>query len=272
VEIPATSDNIPGTLVLRDSSGNLSAGVITADVTGDITGDVTGNVTGNSSTATALQTSRTIELTGDVTGSASFNGTANASISANIGSGVIVDADINAAAGIVDTKLATITTAGKVANSATTGTSDNIPGTLVLRDASGNLSAGAVAATTCTINKNSSGQIVLLKGAGANTGIASGVVGGANTFEITTEDANSNQATRLLIRGGATSISNIEFYEGPRGLESLILLLDSTNKNMFISNGTAPTVNPVGGGNLYVEAGALKYRGSSGTVTTIANA
>jgi hypothetical protein len=32
---------------------------------------------------------------------------------------------------------------------------------------------------------------------------------------------------------------------------------------------TLPASNPVGGGVLYVEAGALKYRGSSGTVTTI---
>jgi hypothetical protein len=35
---------------------------------------------------------------------------------------------------------------------------------------------------------------------------------------------------------------------------------------------TAPTSNPTGGGILYVEAGALKYRGSSGTVTIIAPA
>jgi hypothetical protein len=35
---------------------------------------------------------------------------------------------------------------------------------------------------------------------------------------------------------------------------------------------TVPTTNPTNGGVLYVEAGALKYRGSSGTVTTIANA
>jgi parallel beta-helix repeat protein len=33
-----------------------------------------------------------------------------------------------------------------------------------------------------------------------------------------------------------------------------------------------PTTNPAGGGVLYVESGALKYRGSSGTVTTIASA
>lgn len=32
---------------------------------------------------------------------------------------------------------------------------------------------------------------------------------------------------------------------------------------------TVPASNPTGGGVLYVEAGALKYRGSSGTVTTL---
>ena len=35
---------------------------------------------------------------------------------------------------------------------------------------------------------------------------------------------------------------------------------------------TAPTTNPTLGGVLYVESGALKYRGSSGTITTIAPA
>jgi hypothetical protein len=41
---------------------------------------------------------------------------------------------------------------------------------------------------------------------------------------------------------------------------------------IFIANSVAPTSNPTGGGILYVQAGALKYRGSSGTVTTLANA
>ena len=36
--------------------------------------------------------------------------------------------------------------------------------------------------------------------------------------------------------------------------------------------GTVPASNPTGGGVLYAEGGALKWRGSSGTVTTIANA
>jgi len=42
---------------------------------------------------------------------------------------------------------------------------------------------------------------------------------------------------------------------------------------VFIANRTAaPTTNPTGGGILYCESGALKFRGSSGTVTTIAPA
>lgn len=39
-----------------------------------------------------------------------------------------------------------------------------------------------------------------------------------------------------------------------------------------IANGTAPTTSPASTGQLFVEAGALKYRGPSGTVTTIAPA
>ena len=42
---------------------------------------------------------------------------------------------------------------------------------------------------------------------------------------------------------------------------------------MAIANASAaPSVNPAGGGILYVEDGALKYRGSKGTVTVIATA
>jgi hypothetical protein len=46
----------------------------------------------------------------------------------------------------------------------------------------------------------------------------------------------------------------------------------SAAKVLGLANATAPTTSPAGMGQLYVEAGALKYRGSSGTITTIANA
>ena len=58
----------------------------------------------------------------------------------------VVNADISATAGIVDTKLATISTAGKVSNSATTATNANTASAIVARDASGNFSAGTITA------------------------------------------------------------------------------------------------------------------------------
>ena len=54
---------------------------------------------------------------------------------------------------------------------------------------------------------------------------------------------------------------------------SLTAGLGSGSKVIGIANASVvPTTNPVGGGVLYVQAGALRWRGSSGTVTTIANA
>ena len=63
-----------------------------------------------------------------------------------IADGAIVNGDINSSAGIVDTKLATISTAGKVSNSATTATATAGNSTIVARDASGNFAAGTVTA------------------------------------------------------------------------------------------------------------------------------
>ena len=54
----------------------------------------TGNLSGNATTATTLQTARTIALTGRVTGSASFNGGANASIATAIAAGSITGTDL----------------------------------------------------------------------------------------------------------------------------------------------------------------------------------
>ena len=60
--------------------------------------------------------------------------------------------------------------------------------------------------------------------------------------------------------GGNVGIRTSSQFGGGRGV-------------VAIANASAaPTVDPANGGVLYVENGALKYRGSSGTVTTIAPA
>ena len=53
-------------------------------VAGTFEGALTGNVAGNATTATTLQTARTISLTGDVSGSVSFDGSSNVSITATV--------------------------------------------------------------------------------------------------------------------------------------------------------------------------------------------
>ena len=66
----ATSTNSANAVVARDSSGNFSAGTVTAALAG------------NATTATTLQTARTVSLSGDVSGSVSFNGSQNVNITA----------------------------------------------------------------------------------------------------------------------------------------------------------------------------------------------
>lgn len=77
----------------------------------------------------------------------------------------------------------------------------------------------------------------------------SGTAGAAITFtQAMTLDASGNLGL------GATSFGT------------------SSARVIGIANGTAPSTSPAGIGQLYVEGGALKFRGSSGTVTTIAPA
>lgn len=88
-----------------------------------------------------------ITLAGHVTGTGSTNSTVNTTISNNV-----VTNDMLAGS-ISDTKLNTITTAGKVSNSATTATSTNTNSAIVTRDGSGNFSAGTI---TASLNGNAS--------------------------------------------------------------------------------------------------------------------
>ena len=70
----------------------------------------------------------------------------------------IVDGDINSAAGISDTKLGTISTALKVANTATTATSANTASAIVARDASGNFAATSITAALIGASTSTTGN------------------------------------------------------------------------------------------------------------------
>ncbi len=109
--IAANMPDLTATKVTSSSTITASSGFI-----GNLTGNVTGNLTGTASaatlaaSATALATGRTIALTGDVTyTSGSFDGTGNVTGTASIGSGVIVNDDVNASAAIAFSKMENLT-------------------------------------------------------------------------------------------------------------------------------------------------------------------
>lgn len=122
-------------------------------------------------------------------------------------------------------------------------------------------------------------------------------MGGNLTYNFTTSSFRSNLVSTgfyILANQGATSTrptfapskSDDNTGLGWAGADQLSLIaggiegarIEEGNNgtvgcHVFIPDlTTAPTGNPTGGGYLYVEAGALKYRGSSGTITTIAPA
>jgi hypothetical protein len=76
----------------------------------------------------------------------------------------ITNADIHGSAAIADTKLATIVSSGKVANSATTATSAGTANAIVARDGSGNFTAGTITATLNGNATNISGTVAVANG------------------------------------------------------------------------------------------------------------
>jgi hypothetical protein len=130
--------------------------------------------------------------------------------------------------------------------------------------------------------------ILVVQSGSGNTGIDLYAPSSASDPYIVGGHATNGSKTNFLIKARdaiGTTTDGSDFYLDSGagvsgGLDGNIGLLTTSvanwqamEKGIFIANAvTVPTGNPTGGGFLYVEAGALKYRGSSGTVTTIANA
>ncbi len=97
----------------------------------------------------------------------------------------------------------------------------------------------------------------------------------SSTSYITPEDNVSG--ARIVTGGvlslatGGTTVRAVLDASGNLGL-GVSSFGTSAAKVLGLANATAPSSSPAGMGQLYVEGGALKFRGSSGTVTTIAPA
>jgi hypothetical protein len=223
---------ISNSTIIDDSRNIVNAGIITATL---FVGAVTG---------TATSTTNIPNLTGDITSVNSVT---------SIAAGVIVNADINASAGIVDTKLATISTALKVSNSATTATNANTASAIVARDASGNFSAGTITASltgtasNVTTNANLTGHVTsvgnaAVLGSFTSANLAAALTdetgSGANVFAtsptLVTPILGSASATNLNVSGVTTSAT---FNTGVIGSQtSGILTTTTTTANQVLDS------------------------------------
>ena len=125
------------------------------------------------------------------------------------GNASIVNADINASAGIVDTKLATIATAGKVNNSATTAVSTNTASAIVARDSSNNFSAGTITAALTGTASSATALATARTIQGVSfDGTANITVATAGSGISVTGTAIANTGV-LSVNGNAGAISNV---------------------------------------------------------------
>jgi hypothetical protein len=195
----ATNANTANTIVKRDASGNFNAGTIT------------GTLSGNASTATALQTARTISLTGDVTyTSGSFDGTGNvtgtatlATVNTNVGtygsSTAIPVVTVNAKGLVTAVSTATISTTLNIAGG--TGTDAVALGTDTLTF------AGGTGVTTTVTNNQVSfaiGQAVATTSdVTFNNATLTGYLRGPSTFTIDPA-AHGDDTGTVVIAGNLT--------------------------------------------------------------------
>ena len=146
----------------------------------------------------------------------------------------------------------------------------------------GSLAFGTTPATTGTLRFSNDSKI-MARNVANSANICIAHLDGSNTVTV----GSNSGGTEICAQWLAVSAGNVILQSG--GTNQIIATSSeariannlsvggagsygSGSKVLFLTNATAPSSNPTGGGILYVESGALKYRGSSGTITTIANA
>ena len=170
----ATNANTASTIIKRDSSGNFTAGTITAN----LLGNVTGNLTGNASTATSAG-AFTGSLAGDVTGAqgATVVGNVGGVTAANVASG---------------------------ATSANAATNANTASTIIKRDGSGNFAAGTITGNlTGNVTGNVSGTATNVTGTVA---VANGGTGATTLAANNVLLGNGTSTLQAVAPGGSGNV------------------------------------------------------------------
>ncbi len=182
--LAATNLNTVSTLVERDASGNFAAEAIS----------MTDGVMSNSLTVTPFSSA----------------GVVHNNSSGRLSSSLIVNADIASGAAIANSKLATLTTAGLVANAATTANSSNLSNAIVARDINGNFGASTI---TATLSGNATSATTATTAATA-TNFTGSLIGdvtgtqGATTVSMVGGQSATNVANATLTVQSAASANN----------------------------------------------------------------
>jgi hypothetical protein len=270
------------------TSGGLGAGFTTVATAQGGTGQTTyadgelliGNATGNTLSKATLTAGTGISVTNSsgsiavaIDSSVVTTNDTGTVTSTMISDDTIVNDDINASAAIADTKLDTISTVGKVSNSATTATDANTANAIVARDASGDFSAGTItanltgnAATATKLNSSRTFEVTgdvtgtvssdLTSGASIATSIASGAIVDA--------DINASAAiagTKIDPDFGSQTVKTTGVFSAAGGAESTpsITFTDDIDTGIYrpgadgvaISNGGTERIRIVSTGTLY---------------------
>lgn len=187
---------------------------------------------------------RTITLP-NTTGTVVTTGDSGTITSTMIADDTIVNADINASAAIADTKLATISTAGKVSNSATTATSSNTANAIVARDASGNFTANVITANLT----------------GTASAIADSTVTSAKIVDgaIVNADVNASAAiagTKISPDFGSQNITTTGLFSHALGTAGTptITFTGDTNTGIYSPGADQVAISTNGTGRLFVDA------------------
>ena len=251
----AASANTASTLVLRDSSGDFSAGTITATA---FSGPLTGEVTGNASTATALETARAFSTSGDATsGSVNFDGTGSVELSLTLVNTGVTAGDYGSATSIptftVDSK-GRLTAAGSASISTNLGIAGDT-GTDTISLADDTLTyEGGTGVTTAVDAANNKVTVSIGQAVGTTDDVTFNdvVVNG----QLTTDDIQAGTLTAsgnvivegdLTVNGTTTTVNSntVNIGDAVLTLNSDEVGTPSQNSGIEVERGTSANVELV---------------------------
>ncbi len=242
----ATNANTASTLVLRDASGNFSAGVVTAD----LSGNVTGNVTGNADTATTLLNSRNFSVTGDATAAGvGFDGSADTELSVTLVASGVTAGDYGSSTAIptlsIDSK-GRVTVAGEASITTALGIAgDSGTDTISLADDTLTFEGGTGVSTAVDSVAN---KVTFAIGQAVST-----------TSNVTFNDVTVNgQLSTDDIQAGTLTTSGNVVVEGDLTVNGTTTTVNSNTVNIgdsVITLNSDETASPTQNGGIEIERG-----------------